>query len=95
MTEKDDIFRRFGGSHAALSSCQATEGLFGHEIASVRSNFAFDQVLRSTDLHIRFKSQREFGIEFESVVRLITANLVLLVSKLITRAQALGPWHES
>ena len=33
MTEKDDIFRRFGGSHTALSSYQATEGLFGHEIA--------------------------------------------------------------
>ena len=36
MTEKDDIFRRFGGSHTALSSYQATKGLFGHEIASLQ-----------------------------------------------------------
>ena len=47
---------------------------------SVRSDFAFDQALRSTDLHIRFQAQREFGIEFESVARLITANMVLLVN---------------
>ena len=32
MTEKDDIFCRFGGGYTALSSYQATEGLFVHEI---------------------------------------------------------------
>ena len=33
MTEKDDFSRRFGDNHSALSSYQATEGVFGHAIA--------------------------------------------------------------
>ena len=48
-------------------------------IGRVRQNRAFYRIARS----IRFQAQREFSSEFEDVARLIAANLVLLVIRII------------